>query len=202
MAEDQATTEKTEEVTATPSGVVASTTPAPAGARGHRDNNKRPQGGNRRRREGTKRPERARSEYDHKIVSIRRVARVVAGGRRFNFSVALVAGNRKGQVGVGTGKAGDTALAIEKAMRSARRNMITIVLNKEAQIRHEVRAKYGASEIIIVPVPGRGLVAGSSVRTVLELSGIKDVMAKILSRSKNQLNNARAAISALSSLRS
>jgi len=195
MAEEQATVEKSSETAAAP--VAAA--PAPARERrGRRDK----RGDGARRRGGDKRPERARSEYDHKIVSIRRVARVVAGGRRFNFSVALVAGNRKGHVGVGTGKAGDTALAIEKAMRSAKRNMITLSLNKDARIRHEVRAKYGASEVMIIPVPGRGLVAGSSVRTVLELAGVKDVMAKILSRSKNQLNNARAAVSALKTLRS
>lgn len=196
MADEQATIEKRETATtAAPAGADSkrSATPAP-----HRQD-KRPQGG-RRRRSGEKRPERARSEYDHKIISIRRVARVVAGGRRFNFSVALVAGNRRGMVGVGTGKAGDTALAIEKAMRAAKNAMITLPLDKDSRIPHEVRAKYCASDIVIVPVPGRGLVAGSSVRTVLELAGVKDVMGKILSRSKNQLNNARAAVAALKTL--
>lgn len=153
----------------------------------------------RRPRRGSKREER-KVEYDHKIVNIRRVARVVAGGRRFNFSVALVAGNRKGMVGVGIGKAGDTALAIDKAMRDAKRTMIKLPLTTKGRLPHEVGAKYGASEVVIIPVPGRGLVAGSSVRTVLELGGVKDVMAKILSRSKNQLNNARAALDALKKL--
>lgn len=179
--------------------VIPVSTSAPRGTGGASHRDKRQQG--RRRRGGDKRPERARAEYDHKIVSIRRVARVVAGGRRFNFSVSLVAGNRKGQVGVGVGKAGDTALAIDKAMRSAKRNMVILPLTDESRIPHEVRAKYCASEVIIVPVPGRGLVAGSSVRIVLELGGVKDVMAKILSRSKNQLNNARAATKALATLR-
>jgi small subunit ribosomal protein S5 len=165
---------------------------------------RRPKGkerGDRRPRRGGKREER-KVEYDHKIVSIRRVARVVAGGRRFNFSVSLVAGNRRGMVGVGIGKAGDTALAIDKAMRDAKHNMIKLPLTSKGLLPHQVEAKYGASRVVIIPVPGRGLVAGSSVRTVLELGGVKDVMAKILSRSKNQLNNARAALEALKKLRS
>lgn len=204
MPESQITTEEKEiATTVAPEAVVSAEEPAqrvgtPSGRRGDR----RGQGSGRRRREGAKRPERARAEYDHKIVSIRRVARVVAGGRRFNFSVSLVAGNRKGMVGVGIGKAGDTALAIDKAMRSAKRHMIKLPLTEEGRLPHEVRAKYCASEVMIIPVPGRGLVAGSSVRTVLELGGVKDVMAKILSRSKNQLNNARAAVKALQTLRS
>ena len=210
MPEGQITTEEknvTETPAVEPIPEVAAPAPDATAPRiggapsGRRDNNKRQQGGNRRRRGGDKRPERARSEYDHKIVSIRRVARVVAGGRRFNFSVSLVAGNRKGMVGVGIGKAGDTALAIDKAMRSAKRFMVKLPLTEEGRIPHEVKAKYCASEVMIVPVPGRGLVAGSSVRTVLELGGVKDVMAKILSRSKNQLNNARAAIKALETLK-
>lgn len=125
----------------------------------------------------------------------------MAGGRRFNFSVAMVAGDKKGKVGVGIGKAGDTQLAIEKALRDARRHMITVPINKEQMVPHDATVKYSASQIMIMPAPGRGIVAGSSVRTVLELAGVKDVTAKVLSRSKNKLNNARAAIKALSSMR-
>jgi small subunit ribosomal protein S5 len=135
------------------------------------------------------------------MIDIRRVARVVAGGRRFSFSVAMIIGNRKGKVGVGLGKAGDTQLAIEKATRAAKRALIEVPLNKAQHIPHDTQAKYGASEIMIMPAPGRGLVAGSSVRTVLELAGVKDVTAKILSRSKNHLNNARATIKALKQLK-
>lgn len=149
---------------------------------------------------GGRRGERARSEFDQKIVNIRRVTRVVAGGRRFSFSVALIAGDKKGSVGVGLGKAGDTALAIEKAARDAKKNMIKLKLTKDMHLPHDVSAKYCASEIIIRPAPGKGLVAGSSVRSVLELAGVKDVTAKIFSRSKNGLNNARAAIAALKKL--
>ncbi len=153
-------------------------------------------------RKVVRRKDRARSEFAQKIISIRRVTRVVAGGRRFGFSVSMVLGDKKGRVGVGTGKATDTALAIEKAMRQAKKNMITVTTTKEMSIPHDVSAKYGASQIQVMPAPGKGLVAGSSVRTVLELAGIKEVTAKVLSRSKNKLNNAQATIKALSSLTS
>ncbi len=155
----------------------------------------------RRARRAPRREERVRSEFDQKIISIRRVTRVMAGGRRFSFSVAIVIGNRKGKVGVGIGKAGDTQLAIEKAVRNARKNLIEIPLNKHQHIPHDVNVKVSSSEVMIMPAPGRGLVAGSSVRTVLELGGVKDVTAKIFSRSKNKLNNARAAIAALKKLK-
>jgi small subunit ribosomal protein S5 len=155
----------------------------------------------RRARRTGRREERVRPEFDQKIISIRRVTRVMAGGRRFSFSVAMVAGNKKGRVGVGIGKAGDTQLAIEKAFRNARKNMIDVPMDAEQNLPHDVTMKYAASQIMIRPAPGRGIVAGSSVRTVLELAGVKDVTAKVLSRSKNKLNNARAAIRALSSLR-
>lgn len=121
----------------------------------------------------------------------------MAGGRRFNFSAALVLGDKKGRVGVGVGKAADTALAIEKATRAAKRSMITLDLRENKSIPQNVEAKYCASRVEIRPSPGRGLVAGSSVRTVLELGGVSDVTAKILSRSHNPINNARAAIEAL-----
>lgn len=138
-----------------------------------------------------------RSEFAQKLINIRRVARVMAGGRRFNFSVCVVIGDKKGRVGVGLGKAADTSLAIEKAIRDAKRNMITVNLTKTKSIPHDISAKHAASVVSIRPSPGRGLVAGSSVRTVLEYAGVTDVTAKLLSRSKNPLNNARAAIAAL-----
>ena len=172
--------------------------PARTGGRGGDDRNKR---NPRRARRGNRREERVRSEFDQKIISIRRVTRVMAGGRRFSFSVAIVIGNKKGKVGVGIGKAGDTQLAIEKAVRSARKHLIEIPLNKYQHIPHDVHVKVSSSEVMIMPAPGRGLVAGSSVRTVLELGGVKDVTAKIFSRSKNKLNNARAAIAALKKLK-
>lgn len=142
----------------------------------------------------------AKPEFDQKIIDIRRVTRVVAGGRRFSFSVALVAGDRKGSVGVGIGKAGDTSLAIEKALKNAKKNLIKIQVTKEMSIPYEISAKYNASRVTITPNPGRGVVAGSSVRNVIELAGLKNVGAKLRSGSKNRLNNARVAIEALRSL--
>lgn len=147
------------------------------------------------------RPPRAKSEFDQRMIAIRRVSRVVAGGRRFSFSVAIIIGNKKGKVGVGLGKAGDTTLAIDKAVRDAKKHMITVALTKDSSIAHEVSAKYCAARVSIMPAHGRGLVAGSSVRPVLELAGISNIVAKVHSGSKNGLNNARAAIEALKGLK-
>jgi len=143
---------------------------------------------------------RERSEFDSVTIAVRRVARVMAGGRRFNFSVAIVIGDKKGRVGVGLGKAADTALAIEKATRDAKKHMITVRRTETGSIRHEVGAKYASSTVSVIPSPGRGLVAGSAMRTVLELAGVNDVITKILSRTKNKLTIARATVEALSQL--
>lgn len=152
------------------------------------------------RRSNNRRDPRTKPEFDQKIISLRRVTRVVAGGRRFSFSVSVIAGNRRGMVGVGTGKASDTPLAIEKAFRDAKKNMITVNTTKDMSIPHDAEAKFSASRVVIMPAPGKGILAGSSVRTVFELAGLKDVGAKLLSRSKNSTNNALAAIKALKML--
>ena len=144
---------------------------------------------------------RERSEFDSVTLSARRVARVMAGGRRFNFSIAVVLGDKNGRVGVGLGKAADTALAIDKATRDAKKNMISVPRTKNHSIRHGVRAKYAASEVELMPSSGRGLVAGSAVRTVLALAGVTDIVSKIHTRSKNKLTIARATVEALGSLR-
>ena len=149
-------------------------------------------------RKGPAREPRAKPEFDQKIISIRRVTRVAAGGRRFTFSVAMVAGNRKGWVGVGTGKAGDTAVAIDKAMRSAKKHMVKLNLTKEMSIPYEVNAKYCSARVTIRPNKAKGLVAGSAARSVLELGGVKNITSKLFSGSKNHLNIARATINALS----
>ncbi len=144
------------------------------------------------------RMERKPPEFEQKIIDIRRVARVAAGGRRFNFRVTLVIGNRKGEVGVGTGKAEDTAAAIEKAFRNAKKNLIRVSLTDNGSIPCETEGKFGASDVYIKPAfGGRGLVAGGSVRTILDLAGVKNTSAKIISTSKNKLNNAKATIDAL-----
>lgn len=146
-------------------------------------------------------PEREKPEFDQKVLKVRRVARVVAGGRRFSFSVVVVAGDRKGRVGVGIGKAGDTSLAIEKALNNAKKTMIRLPLTSTGSIAHEVRAKSGSAVVYMKPAHGKGLVAGSSTRVILNLGGVKDVNAKVISRSKDKLNIARATVKALSTLK-
>ncbi|KKQ34339.1 MAG: 30S ribosomal protein S5, partial [Candidatus Nomurabacteria bacterium GW2011_GWB1_37_5] len=103
---------------------------------------------------------RVKSEFDQKPIAIRRVTRVVAGGRRMSFSVALLIGDRKGSIGLGTGKAGDTALSINKALRTAKKNLFKIKMTKENSIPHEVEAKFKSARLIIMPNRARGLVAG------------------------------------------
>lgn len=171
--------------------------PAADGARGRRGRGDR-RGG---RGNAPRARQERKSEYDQKMINIRRVARVVSGGRRFSFSVSIIIGNKKGKVGVGVGKAGDTTLAIDKAVRNAKKNMITVPLTKHNSIAHDITAKYSASVVTLMPAPGRGLVAGSSVRLVLELAGVTNIIGKVHSGSKNGLNNARAAIEALKNLK-
>lgn len=167
----------------------------PGGARG------RQRGGGRGGRPGGRGGmERARPEFDQKIIDIRRVTRVVSGGRRFSFAVSVAAGDRNGRVGLGTGKAADTSLAIEKAFKSAKKKMMTLKLTKTKSIPHDIKAKFASAQIFLMPNKGRGLIAGSSARVVLNLAGVKDITAKIFSGSKNKLNNAKVAIAALSTL--
>lgn len=154
-------------------------------------------------RPGTRnaRPPRERGEFDQVTIDARRVARVMAGGRRFNFSLVVVIGDRKGRVGVGLGKGVDTALAIDKATRDAKKHLFTIPRTASGSIPHEVSTKYASSTVEIIPSRGRGLVAGSAMRTVLDLGGVTDIVAKIHSRSKNKLTIARATVAALKKLR-
>lgn len=167
-------------------------------------NNKPSRGGERRTGDDRKsRPsfERPKPEFDQKMVSIRRVTRVVAGGRRMTFAVAIAIGDKKGSVGLGTGKGGDTAVAIAKALRQAKKNMFKIKTTKEMSIPHEVSAKFSSSSLTIMPNRGKGLVSGSTVRDMLILAGIKNVTAKLHSGSKNKLNNARVAYKTLYQLK-
>jgi len=150
---------------------------------------------------GRPRPPRERGEFDQVTIDARRVARVMAGGRRFNFSLVVVIGDRKGRVGVGLGKGVDTALAIDKATRDAKKHLFTVPRTTSGSIPHQVSTKYSSSVVEIIPSKGRGLVAGSAVRTVLDLAGVTDVVTKIHSRSKNKLTMARATVAALKKLR-
>lgn len=150
---------------------------------------------------GRGRPQRERGEFEQVTIDARRVARVMAGGRRFNFSLVVIIGDRKGRVGVGLGKGVDTALAIDKAMRDAKKHLFTVPRVSSGSIPHQVLAKYASSTVEIIPSEGRGLVAGSAVRTVLDLAGVTDVVTKIHTRSKNKLTIARATVVALKKLR-
>ena len=172
--------------------------PEAGGSKERTESNRSGQRGSRRSGRKERKP---RAEYQQKIISIRRVTRVMRGGRRFGFSVSLVIGDKKGKVGVGMAKAGDTALAIEKAYNQAKRNLITPNLRSDMSVPHDVRTRFASSEILIKPAAGKGVVAGSTVRNVLDLAGVNDVSAKILSRSKNPFNNAKAAIQALTELK-
>jgi small subunit ribosomal protein S5 len=143
------------------------------------------------------RAERPKPEFDQKMIEIRRVTRVVAGGRRFSFSVTLVAGDKKGRVGVGIGKATDTTLAINKAFNDAKRNMIKIRTNENGSIPHEATAKYNSARVFLMPNKSRGVVVGSAMRTVVEFAGLTDITGRVVSGSKNKINIARATIKAL-----
>ena len=149
------------------------------------------------RRGGRMDKERIKPEFDTKIIDIRRVTRVASGGRRFTFSVAVVSGDRKGRVGVGLGKAGDTSLAIDKATRNAKKHMIKATLSPLMVIPHAVTAKYSSAMVMIMPAKGRGVVAGSSVRNVIILAGIKDIYSQTRGKTRTTFNLAKACIDAL-----
>lgn len=153
--------------------------------------------GRRPRREGN--ADRGR-DVEQKILNIRRVTRVVAGGRRMSFAVSMVIGDKNGVVGVGTGKGNDTALAITKALKDAKKNAIKIKRTENQSIPFDVRAKYCASKVMIFPNNGRGIVVGAALRDIAVLAGLKDISGKVVSGSKNKLNTARAAMKALAKI--
>lgn len=136
-----------------------------------------------------------------KVLDLRRVTRVVAGGKRFRFRATVILGDEKGRVGVGIAKGLDVADSVSKAKRSAEKNILTITLNGRT-IPHEVEAKFSAAKVKIKPaVEGHGLKAGGAVRVVLSLAGIKDATAKCLGRTPNKLTNALATMEALKKLK-
>jgi len=140
-------------------------------------------------------------KWVHKIVKVKRITKVVKGGKKLRFGALVIVGNESGRVGVGVGKANDVLEAVKKATSDGKRNLIRISLTKNFSIAHPILGQYGASNVIIKPTrAGTGVVAGGSVRILLETAGIKNILAKQLG-SNNLLNNARAAIFALKSLK-
>ncbi len=179
---------------------VKKTQPAnkPAAGKGKKDdsrNNRRGRG----RKRGRK-PQRQPKEFEQKILDLARVTRVTAGGKRMSFRCALVIGDQKGRVGLGVSKGADVQIAVEKAFRQAKRNLITVPMVNET-IAHPVRVKFGAAQVMLKPAPsGTGLKAGGAMRMILEFAGVPNVVAKILN-SNNKINIARATLKALGQLR-
>jgi small subunit ribosomal protein S5 len=139
-------------------------------------------------------------ELKERVVEINRVAKVVKGGRRFSFTALVVIGDEVDRVGVGYGKAREVPLAISKAVDDAKKNMFTVPKHGQT-ITHEVLGRFGAARVLLRPAsPGTGVIAGGGVRAVLELGGIRDVLAKSLGTT-NPINMLRAAEAALRGLR-
>ena len=147
-----------------------------------------------------KAPIREVKEFDEEVIQIDRVTRVVKGGRRLRFRATVVIGNRKGKVGVGIGKSTEVTGAISKAIAQAKKDMITVPMAGQT-IPHRIQIKFKSARILLMPaIPGTGIKAGGSVRKVVELAGIKDIMGKCLG-SPNKLNNSQATIVALTRLK-
>ncbi|MCA9804249.1 MAG: 30S ribosomal protein S5 [Cyanobacteria bacterium HKST-UBA02] len=157
-----------------------------------RESNRRGQDGDRRERE--------QSEWEEKIIQVRRVTKVVKGGKKLSFRAVVAVGNGKGQVGIGIGKASEVIMAIQKGIADAKKSLIHVPMIKTT-IPHEIIGKQGASRILLKPAAkGTGVIAGGAARAILELAGIGDVMSKSLG-SRAPLNVARATVNGLDELR-
>lgn len=139
-------------------------------------------------------------DVEEKVIEVKRVSKKTKGGNSIGFSALVVLGDKHGSVGSGLGKAKDVSSAVQKGVAQARRNMVSIKL-KENTIAHEVHAKYGSAQVLLKPAPkGSGIIAGGAVRSIVELSGIKDISAKMLG-SGNKSCNVKCTIKALQKLK-
>ncbi|MBI1908444.1 30S ribosomal protein S5 [Candidatus Uhrbacteria bacterium] len=146
------------------------------------------------------RPEREPREFEQKILELARVTRVTKGGKRMRFRACLIIGDRRGRVGMGVAKGADVAMAVEKAFRKAKKDMVTIPLTNET-IPHVIDRKFAAARVLLKPAPqGTGLKCGGPVRVILELGGVPNAVSKVMG-SKNKINNAKAVMTALKSLK-
>jgi len=145
---------------------------------------------------------REKPEFEQKLLDVRRTARMVAGGRRFSFRAVVILGNKKGRVGVGVAKGADVSIAVDKAVKQAKKNLIDVVITEDSSILYKIEAKYSAARVMLKPATkGRGVIAGGTVRAICNLAGIENITAKIIGRTNNKLNNARATIKALEKLK-
>ncbi len=141
-----------------------------------------------------------KDEFDSRLVDLRRVTRVTKGGKQMSFRACVVVGDKKGTIGEGTEKGPDVAIAIEKAVHAAKKNLVKIAIN-DGTIRHQVKKKYSAAIVLLKPASkGTGVKAGGPIRIVLEMAGVENVISKMLG-SNNKISNVRATIEALQELR-
>lgn len=152
------------------------------------------------RRKGSRAKEKE-TDWQERVVQIRRVTKVVKGGKKLSFRAIVIVGNERGQVGVGVGKASDVIGAVRKGVADGKKHLVDVPLTKANSIPHPATGVGGGAKVLMRPAaPGTGVIAGGAVRTVLELAGVRNVLAKQLG-SSNPLNNARAAVDALAMLR-
>lgn len=153
------------------------------------------------RRPSRNRGEQTKKEFEQKIVEIKRVTRVVAGGKRMRFRALVVIGDKKGRVGIGLRKGTDVSEAVNKAVTAAKKTLITIKL-VNSTIPHQIKFKYKSSVVFLKPaLPGTGVIAGGAIRQVLDLAGVKNILSKMIG-SSNKVNNVMATYLALTKLRS
>ena len=190
----------TEENTTPPAEKTEEKTPAtPAKSTGEQKSDEKPRRERRPRKGGRDRKPREAKEFEEAILQIDRVTRVVKGGRRLRFRLTVVIGDKKGRVGFGIGKSSEVMTAIQKAVRRAKQNLITVPI-VNGTIPHEANESFKASRVLLFPAPeGKGVIAGGAVRKILELAGVKDVLSKSHG-SRNKLNIACATFNALRGL--